>query len=152
VSGNVRVVTITDGKPMLDLAIDSAAVAAKDEGQVASGNYVYEVVWQTESGTKYGVEVEADTASMTDFQGAIQLNNLPATTGEKLIYRTDRTGEGDRKLVGALQQGASTTFVDRFSDDQRTGDPITERVNLVEFANKVTVPLSSVGEIRPPSN
>lgn len=152
VSGNVRVVTISDGKPMLDLAIDTAATAAKEEGQVASGNYTYEVVWESTSGTKYGVEVDASTAALADFQGAIQLNYLPATAGEKRIYRTDRTGEGERKLVGVLPRGSTTTFVDRLSDADRTGDPITEQVNLVEFADRVTVPLSSVGEIRPPSN
>ncbi len=152
VSGNVRVVTITNGKPMLDLAIDSSATAAKEEGQVASGNYTYEVVWQSESGTKYGVELEATTAELADFQGAIQLNNLPATTGEKRIYRTDRSGAGERKLVGVLPRGTTSTFVDRLADADRTGEPITEQVNLVEFADKVTVPLTSVGEIRPPSN
>jgi hypothetical protein len=151
VSGNVKVVTIAGGKPMLDLAVDAVAKVAQDSGNVASGKYVYEVVWQTESGTKYGVEVPADTATMEDFQGAIQLNNLPATTGEKRIYRTDRTGEGDRKLVGVLPTGTSTSFVDRLADANRTGDPLTDRVFRVEFANKVTVPLDKVGEIRPPS-
>jgi flagellar basal-body rod modification protein FlgD len=152
VSGNVRVVTISGGKPMLDLAIDTSATAAKEEGKVASGKYTYEVVWQSESGTKYGVEVEATTATLGNFTGAIQLNYLPVTVGEKRIYRTDRTGEGERKLVGVLPKGSTTTFIDSKSDAERTGDPITDQVNLVEFADKVTVPLSSVGEIRPPSN
>ena len=152
VSGNVRVVTITGGKPMLDLAVETLATAAQEEGEVASGKYVYEAVWESETGTKYGVEIEATTAALANFQGAIQLNNLPATEGEKRIYRTDRSGAGDRKLVGVLPRGTSTTFVDRVADAARTGEPITEQVNRVDFANKVTVSLSNVGEIRPPTD
>jgi hypothetical protein len=153
VSGNVRVVTITNGKPMLDLAVETSATAAADEGEIGQGKYTYEVVWQTESGARYGVEIEnIDTATLANFEGAIQLNNLPATAGEKEVYRTDRTGTGERKLVGKIPRGTATTFIDRVSDAGRTGEPITGQVNRVDFANRVTVSLQNVGEIRPPSN
>lgn len=153
VSGNVRVVTITDGQPRLDLAIGSSATASELEGEVAAGTYDYEVVWDDPvSGQKFGIELpNVRTSSFEDFQGAIQLNNLPPTDTAKKIYRTDRTGDGDRKLVGELRNGTATSFVDTKADDSRTGDPLTALVNKVSFADKVTVSLNNVGEIRPPA-
>jgi len=152
VSGSVRVVTITNGQPRLDLAIDSTATAAKDlPGDIASGTYDYEVVWESDAGTLFGLEIEnVSTSGLADFQGAIQLNNLPPTSSTKQIYRTDRTGEGERKLVGELHDGRSTTFVDTAADEARAGNPLIARVNKVEFASKVTVSLNNIGEIRPP--
>lgn len=152
VSGNVKVVTISGGKPMLDLAVETSGVSGTTEGEIAAGDYVYEVVWQGEDNRKYGVEVEVDTGQLTGFKGSIQLNNLPATEGQKLVYRTNKTGEGDRKLVGVLPRGASTTFLDSTADADRSGEAITDQVQRVPYANKVTVALSNVGEIRPPSN
>lgn len=153
VSGNVRVVTITDGQPRLDLAIGSNASASEQEGAIEDGTYDYEVVWDDpESGQQFGIELNGiRTSSLENFQGAIQLNNLPPTDTSKRIYRTDRTGEGDRKLVGELRNGTATSFVDNKADDGRTGEPLTALVNKVSFADKVTVSLNNVGEIRPPS-
>ena len=153
VSGNVRVVTITDGQPRLDLAIGSSATASDQEGGIETGTYDYEVVWDDpDSGQQFGIELTGvRTGAFEDFQGAIQLNNLPPTDTPKRIYRTDRTGEGDRKLVGELRNGAGTSFVDTKADDARTGDPLTTLVNKVSFADRVTVSLNNVGEIRPPS-
>ncbi len=152
VSGNVRVVTITNGRPLLDLAVETTANAASQEGEIAAGDYKYEVVWQREDGVIFGTEIEALTAGMTDFEGAIQLNNLPETSGEKLIYRTDRTGEGDFKLVGKLTQGTSTSFVDFLADGNRGEETLTGQVQNIDFASKVTVSLNNVGEIRPPND
>ncbi|MEM8944644.1 MAG: flagellar hook capping FlgD N-terminal domain-containing protein [Planctomycetota bacterium] len=154
VSGNVRVVTITDGQPLLDLAIGSSAAAAEEEGNIEAGLYDYEVVWDDpDTGEQFGIELlDVRTSAFEDFQGAIQLNNLPPTDTPKRIYRTDRTGDGDRKLVGELNSGTATSFLDDKADDARTGDPISNAVNLVSFADKVTVSLDNVGEIRPPSN
>lgn len=152
VSGIVKMVTIAGGKPKLDLAVGATATISEKEGDVAEGKYVYEVVWESDEGILFGMEIPASTGGVSDFGGTIQLNNLPETSGEKSIYRTDKTGEGDRKLVRVLPQGKSTTFVDRVSDADRTGEPITEKVQLLEFARRVTVSLNNVGEIRPPAN
>ncbi|NOZ39112.1 MAG: hypothetical protein GXP24_02655 [Planctomycetes bacterium] len=149
VSGNVRVVTITNGQPTLDLAIESAASAADEPGEIESGNYTYEVVWESDTGVLFGTEIDAHTNDLTNFQGTIQLNNLPETSTEKRIYRTDGTDDGDRKLVGTIPNGKATVFVDGLSDANR-GETLTARVQKVDFASKVTVPLNSVGEIRPP--
>ena len=152
VSGNVRVVTITDGQPRLDLAIGSSATASGQEGDIQSGIYDYEVVWDDpDSGQQFGIELTGvRTDSLEEFSGAIQLNNLPPTDTGKRIYRTDRSGTGDRKLVGELRNGAATSFVDTKADNARTGDPLNAIVNKVTFADRVTVSLNNVGEIRPP--
>jgi len=152
VSGIVKLVTIAGGKPLLDLAVGATATVAKEEGGIAEGKYMYEVVWKSDEGTLFGMEIPASTDGASDFSGAIQLNNLPETTGLKSIYRTDNTGLGDRKLVGELPQGKSTTFVDIVSDADRKGEPITEKVQKIEFASRVRVSLNNVGEIRPPAN
>lgn len=152
VSGIVKVVTITGGKPLLDLAVEPTATIAKEEGAVAEGTYIYEVTWRTDEGTLFGLEFGTSSKGIKDFGGAIRLNNLPETSGEKSIYRTDKTGKGDRKLVGVLLQGKSTTFVDRVSDADRKGDPITEQAQRIQYANRVRVSLNNVGEIRPPAN
>lgn len=149
VSGNVRVVTITNGQPRLDLAVDSEAVAATEAGEIEAGSYTYDVVWESEDGVLFGTEISARTGTMTDFDGAIQLNNLPETSVEKKIYRTDNTGDGERKLVGTIPNGKATTFVDKISNAGR-GETITAEVQLLDFASKTTVSLSNVGEIRPP--
>ena len=151
VSGNVRVVSITDGQPSLDLAVDTAATAATRPGDVESGNYTYDVVWESETGVLFGTEVKANTNGLTNFQGAIQLNNLPETSVEKKIYRTNSTGEGERKLVGTIPNGQATSFVDGVANDAR-GEAITAQVQKVDFASRVTVSLNNVGEIRPPQN
>ncbi len=152
VSGIVKVVTITGGKPKLDLAVEATASVADRQGNIEDGTYLYEVVWKGDKGTLFSIEIDASTAGVSDFGGAIQLNNLPETSGTKTIYRTDKTGDGDRKLVGELPQGTSTTFVDLVSDADRRGEPFTELVQPLQFARRVTVSLNNVGGIRPPAN
>ena len=150
VSGNVKAVTIVDGQPELEIAVDPAASIPEQEGEVEEGTYTYEIVWETEDGTLFGFEIDASTEGVSDFQGAIQLNNLPETSGRKTVYRTDKSGAGDRKEVGQLA-AKSTTFVDTTADANRRGEPITAQVQQVQFAGRETVALSNVGEIRPPS-
>ncbi len=153
VTGNVRVVTIENGQPKLDLAVEPSATAAPQAGQLAEGNYTYEVVWEGSTGDLFGVELPpASTASLANFQGAIRLNNLPETDTPKQIYRTDRSGQGERKLVAELPHGKTTSFVDQLADGQRTGSPLTAPVQRLAFGNRVTVRLSNIGEVRPPQS
>lgn len=149
VSGNVRLVSIKDGTPTLDLAVETSASADTSEGEVEKGNYIYDVVWESDDGVLFGTEVETSTNSLTNFQGTIRLNNLPETSTEKKVYRTNASGEGERKLVGTITNGKATSFVDNKSNSDR-GETITAQVQLVDFASRVTVKLSNVGEIRPP--
>lgn len=151
VSGNVRVVKITNGQPTLDLAVETSASAGAGPGNVEDGQYTYEVVWTSTDGTLFGTEIPVNTNGLANFEGSIQLNNLPETSVQKRIYRTDSTGQGERKLVGVLPQGTATTFVDgKASAD--LGEAITAPVQKVDFASKVTVSLNNVGEIRPPQD
>ncbi len=151
VSGNVRVVSVSNGQPSLDLAVDTAAAAATRPGDVEPGNYTYEVVWQSDTGVFFGTEVQANTQGLTNFQGAIQLNNLPETSVEKKVYRTNNSGQGERKLVGSIPNGKATTFVDDVANAAR-GETLTAQVQKVDFASRVTVKLNNVGEIRPPKD
>ena len=149
VAGNVQVVTIVDGQPKLELAVSPGAEASTTEGSVDDGSYNYAVVWETESGDNYGIEISATTSSLLGFDGSIELENLPQTGGIKRIYRTDRSGSGDRLLVGSVG-GDSTTFTDTKSDAELSDEILSGEVFKLDYADKVTVTLDNVGEIRPP--
>lgn len=149
VSGNVRRVTIDGGQPKLDLAVGPVALAAAEQGDVEPGNYVYEVVWNSVDGQEFSFEVAANTASLSDFKGAIQVRNLPETTGEKRIYRTDATGEGNRRLVATLPSGTTSSFVDRTASNDRQSVLNTTPQRL-GVARRVTVTLNNVAQIEPP--
>ena len=153
VTGNVRVVTVNNGQPSLDLAIAPSATATTATGEIQPGTYDYEVVWQDPNTREdFGLEIlDVNTNSFEDFAGTLQLNRLPPTPTQKQIYRTDRSGEGGRRLVGTIPATA-TEFTDNSADSALTGDPLNSLVNLVNFADRVTVSLSDVGEIRPPTN
>lgn len=150
VSGNVRRVSIDKGQPKLDLAVGPSTDVAEAEGEIAEGKYVYEVVWEGTDGQEFSFEVAADTANMAEFNGAIQLQNLPETTGSKRIYRTDASGEGERRLVANLAQGNTSTFVDSTADSDR-GVLLTSTPQKLEVARRVTVTLNNVAQIEPPT-
>lgn len=150
VSGNVRRVSIDGGQPKLDLAVGPVATAAPSEGEVEEGKYVYEVVWNGNEGQEFSFEVTADTNTLAEFQGALQLNNLPETTGPKRIYRTDATGDGERRLVGELPLGGTSTFVDTMASGDR-GRALTTQPQQLGVARRVTVTLNNVAQIEPPT-
>lgn len=150
VEGNVSIVSIVNGQPELTLAVEPSATVAEQTGNIESGNYIYEVVWQSTQGELFGMEIGASTSGVANFAGAIQLNDLPQTVGNKTVYRTDSTGSGDRKAVGTVS-GTLTSFVDTLADSERFGSPITAEVAAVQYAAEETVSLNNVAEIRPPS-
>lgn len=150
VSGNVRRVSIDGGQPKLDLAVGPVALSAQAEGKVEEGQYVYEVVWTGKEGQEFSFEVEADTRALTDFEGAIQINNMPDTTGPKRIYRTDASGTGERRLVGELANGTTTTFVDSMATKDR-GTLLSTQPQQLGVARRVTVTLNNVAQIEPPT-
>ncbi|MEM6329322.1 MAG: flagellar hook capping FlgD N-terminal domain-containing protein [Planctomycetota bacterium] len=149
VSGNVRKVTIDGTTPRLDLAVDVGAEQGSVDGGLASGQYVYEVVWEDEGGTQFSVEVAANTAGFADFSGSVRLTNLPPTDSlNKRVYRTDATGQGERQLVAELP-GVSTGFTDTTADAAR-GETLTGPRQQLTFARKATVSLSNISEVTPP--
>lgn len=150
VSGTVRRVSIDGGQPKLDLAVGPVAESGENEGNAEEGQYVYEVVWHGEGGQEFSFEVEADTRALAGFAGSIQINNIPDTTGPKRIYRTDASGTGERRLVGELSNGTTTTFVDTSAAKDR-GALLSTQPQQLGVARRVTVTLNNVAQIEPPS-
>lgn len=150
VSGNVRKVTIDDGEPRLDLAVDVASERGGRTGGLSQGNYLYEVVWEGTGGAQFSVEIPANTAAMGEFLGSVTIKNLPDTEGvSKRVYRTDHTGGGDRKLVAEMG-GKATTFTDTTADADR-GEALTGPRQRLPFARKATVSLNNVAEVAAPN-
>ena len=150
VTGSVQAVTIDDGEARLELAVAPNAVSSSTEGDVEEGDYVYQVVWTGSDGNEYSFEVEASTVDFDEFNGSIQVNNLPTTTGTKHIYRTDSSGSGEVKLVGTASS-SSTTFTDTISSNA-LGATLTSTPQMLTLASSVTVSLGNVAEINPPSS
>lgn len=149
VSGNVQKVTIDNGVPRLDLAVDVGTDDGGVDGGLASGNYVYEVTWEGDGGATFSIEVEANTAAFAEFSGSVAVQNLP-DTGDvvKNVYRTDASGAGDRQLVATLP-GVSSGFTDTTADIDR-GDTLTGERQVLTYARKATVTLDNIAEITPP--
>lgn len=146
--GNVRSVSINDGDPELEIAVESDVGAGDVDGAVPTGSFTYEVVWELENGTQFSVELQANTDNFEEFAGSIRLENLPETDGPKQIFRTDATGDGPRRFVGQIA-GSATSVVDTASDDA-LGDEFTGQPQRVTFATSERVRLSNVSEITPP--
>ncbi len=124
VSGTVTRVSIEEGQPKLHLDLAMKAEPSIEEGDVARGEYAYRVVWLGENGQLEGVELSGDEAVSTQSDGnshtSIQLRNLPVTDSAKQIYRTDKTGEGDYRLVSILTDGKQSSYLDKTADDARS--------------------------------
>ncbi|WP_425398300.1 flagellar hook assembly protein FlgD [Aeoliella sp.] len=150
VTGNVRRVSIDGGQPKLDLAVGPVAVAGDEEGSVEEGQYTYEVVWDGPDGAEFSFDVDVDTETLADFNGSIRVANLPETTGQKRIYRTDSTGTGERRLVGTVQSGTTSTFTDSMASDER-GGVMSGQPQKLGVARRVTVTLNNVAQIEPPT-
>lgn len=148
VTGNVRSVAINDGEPQLEIAVESSVSKGNIEGDVAVGDYTYEVVWTLTDGTQFSLELPVSTDGFDEFAGSIRLENLPETDSIKRVYRTDSTGSGDRKLVGQIS-GSATSVVDTASDDA-LGEVLTGDRQQVTFAASETVKLSNISEVTPP--
>lgn len=149
VSGNVRKVSIDDGVPSLDLAVAVSAEAGEPEGGVAEGGYVYEVVWQNDDGAQFSVALPVNTDSFADFNGSIDISNLPTAEGvTKRVYRTDASGTGERRFVAQLD-GLANRFTDTTADADR-GEALTGPRQQLEFARRATVTLNNIAEITPP--
>src|SRR5690606_22993664 len=110
VTGEVLQVSINDGAPVLELAVETSAEAGGVEGKIAPGNYQYEIVWETDDGV-FSVQPSVDTEDLgDDFQGSIALRNLPQHDADvpRKVYRTG--GNGDPRLVGTLPNGTASGF------------------------------------------
>ncbi len=146
VTGAVQQVTINDGDPILEVAIESRADAGSQAGSLDDGTYVYEVVWESPDAT-FSVRVQADTDDFgDDFNGSIRLDNLPETSVSKKVYRTTRTGSGELTLVGELPP-KGTAFVDQKSDRELGSEVIPENRQILRFANSAKVKLNNISTV-----
>jgi flagellar hook assembly protein FlgD len=149
VTGSVQRVTIDKGEPKLDLAVEASGAWGKDAGDVEEGDYQYTVLWKDAQNNQYGVPVEVNTNEFKEFNGTIELQNLPETTGEKRVYRSDKNGNGTKQLVGVIPRGQTTSFVDDTADEGRLTETISGNVLSLATANKVTIQLKNISEISP---
>lgn len=148
VIGAVRQVTINDGQPELELAVETGASASDIAGEIAPGTYSYEVVWETEDGV-FSVQAPVDTEDFgEDFIGSIRLENLPQLErGTKRdVYRTD--GTGDPKLVGTLPNGLARSFVDTKSNANLGVQTLTGQRSVLRYADAVSVGLSNITNVQ----
>lgn len=156
VSGRVNRVSIVDGKPQLELDLQSQGTPEFGNGDLDPGEYSYRVVWQTENGPQ-GIELSGEDAVSTDSStgnpyNAIQLRNLPTTDGPKHIYRTNNTGQGDYRLVTTINDGTQSTYLDTTGD----GDLSETRQTELFYSDpkyrirNFKVDLSNVAAIRRP--
>jgi flagellar basal-body rod modification protein FlgD len=155
VVGFVNRVSIDKGVPKLHVDNETTAEASSAEGEIDAGKYSYRVVWQDEAGKLFGVEFSGDKAvTTTGVEGvdrAIELRNLPITSGPKEVYRTDATGTEPYQLVGTIVNGKQGTFIDRLADADRSGTRLTQSFQRSAVATRsYLVSLNNVSAIRPP--
>lgn len=156
IEGNVRRVEILKGSPTLHIEQSVLARGISTAGNVEAGEYNYRVAWQDDDGKLWGIELSGDDAvTTTGKEGvdqSIRIDNLPATTGLKQIYRTDANGEEPYRLVGQIH-GQQSSFVDSVSDADRSNSEF-DRWHEVHRSTNTTrsyqVKLENVRDIRPP--
>lgn len=155
VAGLVNRVTIDKGVPKLHVDNATGLLPSNAEGDVGKGTYGYRVVWENEQGQLLGLDMSGDVAiTTTGTEGldrAIELRNLPVTTGPKQVYRTDASGEGDYLLVGTIQNGQQGAFTDRLADAERSDTRLTRPFQRsTGTVRGYEVSLNNVASVRPP--
>lgn len=147
VVGAVQEIVITDGEPTLTLATEPAAQAGVTSGSIEEGAYEYEVVWEVED-TNFSISVSANTGSFDEFDGSIRLDNLPQTDDGvlKRVYRTDKSGTGEKRLIGTLQ-GSTSAFTDEKGDGERSEETIPVDRQILRFADSAEVKLSNISTV-----
>jgi flagellar basal-body rod modification protein FlgD len=153
ISGTVSRVSIEDGQPKLQLDLATAGQPSIEKGDLAKGEYGYRIVWQGAKGLE-GIELSgpdgiSTISSLNNYQ-SIRLENLPATGGAKRIYRTDKSGEGDYRLVATLTDGSQSSYLDTTNDEERSETRQTEPFDAEAGlrVRRFKVSLNNVAEIR----
>jgi flagellar basal-body rod modification protein FlgD len=152
VSGTVSRVSIENGKPKLHLDLAVSAEGSIERGNLEKGEYSYRIVWQGENGPE-GIDLSGEeavsTLSATSDFTSVRLRNLPITEGAKQIYRTDKSGAGDYRLVAILTDGTQANYLDTTADGDRSETRQTGAFTK-SFANRVRsfkVSLENVADI-----
>lgn len=148
VIGDVRQVTINDGQPRLELAVETTASADDLQGDIEEGDYSYEVIWEVD-GEKFGVQVPVSTDDFgDDFVGSIRLENLPELDSnvKRNVYRSD--GTGDPLLVGVLPVGSTTSFTDAKATSDIGPGTLTGQRTVLRYADSVEVSLNNITNVQ----
>ncbi len=148
VTGEVLQVSINDGAPVLELAVETSAEAGDVEGKIDPGTYQYEVVWETDDGL-FSVQTQVNTEDLgDDFNGSIQLRNLPQLDANvpRKVYRTD--GTGDPRLVGTLPNGTASGFTDTQATSALGTETLTGARSVFAYAESLKIKLSNVSSIQ----
>jgi flagellar hook assembly protein FlgD len=156
VTGIVTRISIDGNQPKLHLDLATGAEPSIEPGELEKGDYSYRIVWQGDDGRLEGIELSGPNAvstlsNLSDYR-SVRLTNLPVTAGPKRIYRTDKTGAGDYRLVGTITDGAQSRYMDTLADEDRSETRQTEpfRRDISYLMRSFRVSLNKVAEIRPP--
>ena len=146
VLGQVRQVTVNDGAPTLEVAVETAAEAGDIDGSIPAGRYRYEVAWETDDGV-FSVQVPVDTEAFGDeFVGSIRVENLPDTPGVlKRVYRSPE-GVDDFRLVNTLVN--ATSFTDTLPPQQLGDERLTGQRSVLRYADAVEVKLQNISRVQ----
>jgi flagellar basal-body rod modification protein FlgD len=151
VSGIVSRISIENGQPTLHLEEQSEAVPSASDGNIEAGKYSYRIVWADASGQLVGIGLNnMETTGAEGVDRAIELTNLPESSTPKLVYRTDKSGEGEFRLVGQISDGKQRTFVDRLGDDERSSAVLQGQIKSAEPFRRHEMKLQNVSDIKPP--
>jgi flagellar basal-body rod modification protein FlgD len=153
VVGLVDSISIDKGSPKLKVENPTGVVPSSAEGgNIEAGLYSYRVVWEDDGGNLFGMDFDKTIRTTGDegYDKAIQISNLPTTSGQKQIYRTNGTGEGAYQLVGTID-GKKASFVDKLSDSERSATRLTRSFSRSAIsARTYNVSLNNVSEVQPP--
>ena len=152
VTGKVAKISIAGGKPKLHIEEPAGASASDKEGDMAKGDYRYQIVWEATDGALLGIETATPVTVDADGKSVL-LANLPETGKAKQIYRTKVGGEkeGPYYLVGTLNNGKTGSFHDTTADADLSGTVLSRSfASVLNAKRSYEVSLNNVGEIRPP--
>ena len=151
VSGEVKKISIADGVPVLHLEEAAGASVTEEKGELAQGDYNYQIVWEDDKGNLLGIQTTTPLDVETDGK-SILLANLPETSKAKQVYRTKAGGEGPFYLVNTLNDGKTASYLDKTADENLSATVLNRTPVYVQNAHrKFEVSLNNVGEIRPPA-
>ncbi len=149
VTGAVDRVSINNGTPSLHIDTKPSIQRSDQAGDIDVGSYRYQVTWEDENGNLFGIETQ-ESISLDSPNQSVLISNLPATSTQKQIYRTDASGKGPLKLVAVLPDGTTSSYRDTSADEDLSSTVLTRTPSLISTPTRsFKVSLNNVGEIRP---
>ena len=155
VAGIVNRVAIDKGIPKVHIENNPGLLPSSAEGEMEAGTYAYRIVWSGKDDQLLGMDFSGDKAIKTTGtpgkDRAVQVQGLPATDGQKYVYRTDKSGTGNYQLVGVIK-GNAGSIIDNTLDKDRNGQTLsTSFQQVAQTKREYDISLSNVSAIRPPA-